>query len=227
MATSPDAVRGQLAVVTATVAAEVSAAAAQAPQRPVEAALDAVSLVVPAFYDAAGSLAVSWYDEIRAEARPTTVYTPTIIGDPATDWIEREVAKFARQMEGDLETLSRQMVDEAARLAEKEAARGFRDTVTGNTRMDEDAIGWSRVARPGACKFCVMVASRGAVFRRETADFAAHKSCNCASRPEFRNGEHGPEASVEQYLAVQSTRTPAQREQLRKYLNEHFPDAPG
>ena len=228
MATSPEAVRGQLAVVTASVSAELASVAAQAPRRPVETVLDAIGLVVPAYYDAAGSLAVAWYDERREESRPATSYVPRVIGDPATDWIEREVAKFA----ADIEAETQRLVDEATRLAEKEVARGFRDSILGNSRMDEDSIGWSRVARPGACKFCLMLSDKGAVFTEATADFAAHGNCNCAARPEFRGGEHGPEASVMQYVAS-SKRSKDPRKQaernarVREYLNHNYPDAPG
>jgi hypothetical protein len=108
----------------------------------------------------------------------------------------------------------------------------MRGTILGNTHVDEDAIGWSRVARPGACKLCVMLSDKGAVFSEATATFAAHTDCHCAARPEFANGDHGPEASVEQYLA--SAKRPKSKKAqdrrnaiLREYLNAHYPDAPG
>lgn len=227
MATAPDAVRAQLAVVTTSAAADLASVAAQAPRKPVDAALSALPLVVPSYYDAAASLAVAWYDERRSESSPTTSYVPRIIGNPSTDWIDREVAKFAKQFDADLEAETQKIIDEAVRLAEKEVARGFRDSILGNSHSDEDSIGWSRVARPGACKFCVMLADKGAVFTEATADFAAHGDCHCATRPEFRNGEHGPEASVMQYLASAKKRTPEQRAVLRDYLNLHYPELPG
>lgn len=229
MATPSEAVRAHLAVVTAAAVADLAAEAAQAPlERQVAVLMASLPLVVPSYYDAAGALAVTWYDERREESRPSTLYVPEIIGDSATDWIEREAEKFRRSLDAlDFEAEITAMADEITRLAEKEVARGFRDSITGNTRQDKDAIGWSRVTRPGACKLCVMIASRGAVFRKETAHFAAHTSCHCAARPEFRNGEHGPEATVEQYLATTKRRTPAQQKQLRKYLNENYPDARG
>lgn len=235
MATSPEAVRGQLAVVTTAASAEIVNAASGVPlERRADAALTAAGLIVPGFYDAAGSLAVAWYDERRDAANPTTAYTPTIIGDPTTDWIDREAEAFRRSLDGaDLEAEMRSMLDEVARLAEKEVARGFRDSILGNTRSDQDAIGWSRVARGGACKFCVMLAGKGSVYRSEsTAIFAAHKNCHCAAQPEFRNGDHGPEASVIQYEAssrrardegVQAARNA----KVRAYLNTNFPDSRG
>lgn len=225
MATSPEAVRAQLAVVSAAAAADLLDVSVGA--RTTDAITSALALIVPSYYDAAGSLATAWYDELRDESNPSSVYTPTIIGDPTTDWIEREAQKFATSLEGDLETELQRLADELARLTEKEVSRGFRDTVTGNTRQDEDAIGWSRVARPGACRMCLMLADKGAVYREETARFAAHTDCHCAARPAFRNGENGPEASVEQYLMSTKRRTEAQQKLLRKYLLENYPDAPG
>jgi hypothetical protein len=228
VATPPDAVRTQLTVVTTAAAADLANEVAQAaPENQVQTALAVLPLVVPAYYDAAGALAVAWYDELRDESQPSTTYAPSVIGDPTTDWIEREIAKFQQELEADIEVETQRLIDEAIRLAEKEVARGFRDSVTGNVRMDEEAVGWSRVARPGACKLCVMLADRGAVFSEATANFAAHTDCHCAARPEFRNGEHGPEASVEQYLASTKNRTAKQRARLREYLNENYPDAPG
>jgi hypothetical protein len=228
MATSPEAVRAQFALVTTAAVADLTAITSQvALEQQVDAAIEALGLIVPSYYDAAGSLAVAWYDEIRDESSPTTVYAPTIIGDPTTDWIEREAAKFRKQLDLDLEAETALMLEEISRLAEKEVARGFRDTVGGNSRSDEDAIGWSRVTRPGACKLCVMAADRGVVYRKETASFAAHTNCHCAARPAFRGGVNGPEASVEQYIAAKKRRTERERKALRKYLNENYPDAPG
>lgn len=228
MATPPEAVRTQLTVVTTAAVADLTATVSQvALEQQINAALEALGLIVPSYYDAAGSLAVAWYDEIRDESRPATSYSPTIIGDPTTDWIEREAEKFRKQLDLDLEAEVARMLAEVGALVEKEVARGFRDTVQGNTRTDKDAVGWSRVTRPGACKLCLMAAERGAVYRKETAFFAAHTNCHCAARPAFRGGEHGPEASVEQYLAAKKRRTEAERKALRRYLNKNYPDAPG
>lgn len=226
MATSPEAVRAQLAVVTAAAATDLSDIASTA-SRPADAIVSALSLVVPSYYDAAGALAVEWYDERRDESSPATSFTPTITGNPATEWIEREAERFAKSLEADLEAEMQRMTDELLRLAEKEVARGFRDTILENSRDDVDAIGWSRVARPGACKLCVMAADNGAVYSQVTAFFAAHTDCHCAARPEFKGGEHGPEATVLQYVAAKKRRTERERKALRKYLNKNYPDARG
>lgn len=229
MATSPEAVRRELALVTSEALSQLVLAAPDLSPDPVAGILGAIDLLVPSYYDATGSLAVAWYDERRSESSPSTSFAPSIIGDPDTSWIDREVARLG----ADLDAQAERLVDEALGLAEKEVARGFRDSMLGNLRSDPDAVGWSRVARAGACKFCTMLAGKGAVYRSEsTAIFAAHKNCNCAAQPEFRNGSHGPEASVIQYVAS-SRRARSQAAQdarnarVRAYLNQNYPDLPG
>ena len=232
MATSADAVRGELAVVTTAAVNEIRAAALDLDPDPLRATLDAIGLVVPTYYDAAGSLSVAWYDELRSEVPTSSLYVPEIIGDPDTAWIDREVEKALASLEDDAAALLR-LADDAVSLAEKEVARGYRDSILGNLRQDQDALGWSRVARPGACKFCVMLAGKGSVYRSEsTAIFAAHKNCHCAARPEFKGGEHGPEATVIQYVASSKraksdTAQDARNARVRAYLNKNYPDAPG
>lgn len=225
MATSAEAVRSELALVTAAATAEIVAAAPDLSPNPVAGTLAAVDLIVPTYYDAAGALSVAWYDELRADAAPSVNYEARIIGDPSTDWIDREVRTLTRGVDVDAEV--RRL---ALAMAGKEVARGFRDTMLGNTRLDSAARGWSRIARAGACKFCQMLASRGAVYRAEsTAIFAAHLNCHCLAQAAFGSG---PPASAIQYEAsskrARDEGTQAARNaKVRSYLNENFPSAPG
>jgi len=62
---------------------------------------------------------------------------------------------------------------------------GGRDTVTATATQDPMAKGWERVIEPGACGFCAMLASRGAVYKESTADFRAHDHCKCVARAVF------------------------------------------
>jgi hypothetical protein len=54
----------------------------------------------------------------------------------------------------------------------------YNDTMQGNSLRDALSVGWIRVAEPGACAFCLMLASRGAygiLYRtKQTANFRAH-----------------------------------------------------
>jgi len=62
---------------------------------------------------------------------------------------------------------------------------GGRDTITGTTPIDPAARGWERVIEPGACSFCSMLASRGAVYKESTVGFRAHDHCHCVARAVF------------------------------------------
>ncbi|MBQ1165141.1 hypothetical protein KBZ21_44955, partial [Streptomyces sp. A73] len=61
-----------------------------------------------------------------------------------------------------------------------------RGTVREAVRRDRQATGWARTAALGACAFCKMLAVRGAVSERDTANFRAHDGCHCGVVPIFR-----------------------------------------
>lgn len=77
-------------------------------------------------------------------------------------------------------------VDDALAVAAQESARagarhvlnGGRDTVTAAAKQQRGR--WYRVTGPGACEFCLMLESRGAVYAPDTVDFRAHDGCGCS-----------------------------------------------
>src|SRR5690606_19724547 len=93
--------------------------------------------------------------------------------------------------------------DDAAVLARleqimaQEAVRPYRDTTVGNQKRDPASMGWRRVASATACGFCKGLAARGAVYRKDSAYFAAHEGCMCTCEAVFR-GEVFEEADVMQ-----------------------------
>lgn len=73
---------------------------------------------------------------------------------------------------------------------------------------DPQAKGWARVTEPGACYFCALLATRGAVYKSEaTASFQAHRryangtggDCRCHAEPFFNVYE--PTAQARQWMA--------------------------
>ena len=62
-----------------------------------------------------------------------------------------------------------------------------RDTVVQTIRSDRAAYGWQRVLGGGGCDFCQMLASRGAVYKEDTANFESHDHCGCTSEPVYDN----------------------------------------
>lgn len=47
-------------------------------------------------------------------------------------------------------------------------------------------IGYQRVTGPKPCYWCVLLTTRGAVYRRDTVNFRAHRNCGCFGEPVLR-----------------------------------------
>jgi len=90
------------------------------------------------------------------------------------------------------------------RLPRVEAAAGKMVADVGRNELieaieaDRQARGWARVTRPGACAFCLMLATRGAVYKDEGAagrdsnvkfvgagSYKFHDHCRCTIQPLF------------------------------------------
>lgn len=238
MATSPDQVRSGLTLVTSAAQADLRTVTAEVPpEEPatLRAALFAAApLVVSDYSDGAAALALDWFEELREEARPPRPFTPTPVRLVTDEDVTAMVARTSEPLyhyiedpapEVDLD----QVVADTLRAIEAEIqleiAAAFRDTMTENADEDLDAVGWQRFARPGACKFCLALSARGAVYTRSSVRFAAHTDCSCLAGPSY--DADAPKASVIQYQASSRQRSAADRARLREYLNATFPDAPG
>jgi hypothetical protein len=60
-----------------------------------------------------------------------------------------------------------------------------RDTIVQAVHADPAATGWARIPEMGACSFCLMLATRGAVYGEESKDFRSHNHCACHADPSF------------------------------------------
>ncbi|HEU5026582.1 MAG TPA: hypothetical protein VFV01_16825 [Spirillospora sp.] len=102
------------------------------------------------------------------------------------------------------------IADAKARLAassERLVLNTGRDTLIGNVQRDRKAKGWARVPESNACSFCLMLATRGAVYRSEkTADFRSHDNCRCHVEPVFTAYEPPARVREAEALWVSSTR---------------------
>jgi len=196
------------------------------PEEQRAALLDLVPGIVSHYSDGTSALAADFYDDAReAAAAPRRFVAEPIVLD-RTKKILTSVAWASEPLfSGDLTTADSRL----AEVVQFETARPYRDTILGNRRRDPSAAGWRRIST-GKCKFCRMLADRGAVYSDATARFAAHNHCTCSAEPVFysQGAEvYGNEASVMQYLASRKKRTARQRATLREYLNTNYPDFHG
>lgn len=215
--------RAALEVVSLTAVSAVRELFSSTSGSPVErrsALLEGVPEVVAYFSEGSAALAADFYEESRELAGVRRPYTVELVVNDRTVKIRRAVAWAADPLFVDDELSA---VGRLAEVVQLESARPYRDTILTNRRQDPEAAGWRRIANPGACKFCRMLADRGAVYRRETARFASHGNCHCSAEPVF-NGEPGEEASVLQYVASKRRRTAKEKAALRDYLEANYAD---
>lgn len=66
---------------------------------------------------------------------------------------------------------------------------GGRDTILGSAEADPKASHWQRVTSGEPCAFCAMLATRGAVFSVDTADFEAHDHCSCTAEVAYEGSQ--------------------------------------
>lgn len=238
VATSPDAVRAELARVAAAASAELQAAADDATSSgELATVLYAITPVVVTDYTAgATALALDWYEDLR-DGLAVPAFDPVVPDGPSEALVASIVATSLAPTTPDVEepfaAPLRLVTDNVVELI----ASSFRGAVTDNVREDPGAVGWRRFARPGACKFCLMLAARGAVYTQGSARFAAHGAvmngerkggnCLCLAGPAFDDGRPIEYASALQYRASKKRKTAKDRALLREYLNENFPDARG
>ena len=187
--------------------------------------LEAVPELIAYYADGSSALAADFYDDERERAGAGGRFTAEPVVLDRVEKIRRAVVWASEPMFDEaLDVTSPQRLAEVVQL---ETARPYRDTITTNRRRDPESAGWRRVTSGQGCKFCRMLADKGAIFREETARFASHPHCSCTAWPVFRSNDGGVSADVMQYVASKRKRTDAEKAALRDYLNEHFPDAPG
>lgn len=180
--------------------------------------LQAIPELIGYFTEGSAALAADFYADERDRARARGLFAVDLTINDRTVKIRRAVAWASDPLfSGDVEAAGKRL----AQVVQFETAKPYRDTILENRRRDPESVGWTRIAGPKACGFCRLLASKGAIFKKATADFAAHDHCGCTAAPVFRGGEQGPEASVLQYVGSRRKRTPAEKQALRDAI-AHF-----
>lgn len=206
-----------------------------------QALLDLFPALADEYGPAASELAADVYDSLREAAGITSGYEPQIADlSPKLDQWARWAADplFSRQAaaqprDGDLSQavlLDRGQADrEAAAFTraqesvQKAVADQYRATITATAVEDDAADGWQRVVRPGSsdsgpCPFCVLLASRGAVYSTKTVDFAAHGLCHCLAVPAW-GGQERPVKDT--FVASSRNITAEDRARVYRYMRRN------
>jgi len=162
--------------------------------------IQAVRDLVGEYGDASSTAAADFYDSERVAARVTGRFTVPLLDPPPDAQVENSLRWATKDLwprdPDDPRTTAVQLlpIEERLDAAEKKAEAVAqklvtdqgRGTVQNAVRQDRQAIGYARAAALGACAFCRLIASRGMVFKEDTAAFRSHDGCNCAALPVWK-----------------------------------------
>ncbi len=181
-------------------------------------AKQALNDVLPALVEtyglAAAALAADWYDELRLESDVRGKFTanPAEVVETGAEALAGWGVSPLYQAEPDW-AAARVLVEGGL---QRRIANASRLTVVESSLADPGARGWQRVGA-GACAFCQMLISRGAVYTEAGADFASHDHCHCTAVPAFG----GDPLPVRPYTPSTRRGSDADRARVRAYLREH------
>lgn len=178
------------------------------PEKARDALLKFVPTLVEEYGEAAAIVAADWYDDMRASEAARGRFRAEAVVPSERIAVERTVRRAAGALFTDA---PRDALTGISSKAGKYVLSGSRQTIARSSFLDPEAAGWQRVTRGKTCGFCVMLAGRGAVYKKDTADFAAHGHCDCAAVPSW--DPSAPEVDVRLYEASKRTThmTPAQK----------------
>jgi hypothetical protein len=162
-------------------------------------------------------LAVHQYTQQRVMAGVGAGFTPRPAPPPVleqvsatVDWAVQPLWSPDVLAQPVTEAGSTAVADVKARLAaatERLVLDAGRDTIITNVQADRKAKAWARIPEPNACSFCLMLATRGAVYRTEkSADFKSHNNCRCHVEPVFTAYEPSARIREAEALWASSTR---------------------
>ena len=119
--------------------------------------------IVAPYLSASGALSANWYEQLRAAVGARGSFYPQTFSWGVQQSQANAVARWAvgPLAEGDTTLVLSRLAGSVQRMI-FDAARGV---VEGNAIRDPVRVGFQRIARPGCCAFCGMLASRGAVYR--------------------------------------------------------------
>lgn len=160
----------------------------------------AVRAIVDQYGAASHSLAADYYDAERVAARVTGRFTVPLLDPPPDEQVDEslrwatkdlwprdpEDPKTTDAQREPIEVRLAQAEKKAEAVTQKLVTDQGRGTVQEAVRQDRQATAWARAASLGACAFCKLLATRGAVYKQDTAGFRAHDGCHCGVVPVFK-----------------------------------------
>ncbi|GEM_PF-1261485 len=146
--------------------------------------LDYYPNVVRQFGDASATVALEFYEDIRAEAEAEGDYIPELADETSAQLLKDDVyvATKPKANGTTVQNVSASMQGMAQRRVMQQADA----TIRRNVARDPAHPRWAFVPHIGACGFCIMLGSRGFAYWSEgTVLTSRHHGCMCAPVADF------------------------------------------
>lgn len=172
--------------------------------------------LVDTWAEVGASVGAEWYDELRDTQTVSGQFQAIVapLGNLGADELAGWASEPLRLVEPDVASAR-------ARLQagfQKRLVNSANLSVTGSAQADPQAVGYQRRTSPGACKFCIMVASRPAIYTEASSTFACHDWCFCESVPAW-GGRGRP---VDPYKPSDRPMNDTDRARVRKWIADNL-----
>jgi hypothetical protein len=177
-----------------------------------DALFDFVPALISEYGDVAATVAADWYDELRDAEGVGGSFRASLAPLVPDEQVKGRLG-FATRPDGPLWAGQADTFTAFVGMMSNEyALQPGRDTVMEAAHAEK--VAYARVPEPGACKFCLMLASRGFVYSKATAGGAKkfHGKCRCNTLPVWDETrarvEYGydPDALYDQYRALRDAK---------------------
>jgi hypothetical protein len=131
----------------------------------------------------AATVAADWYDELRASEGVRGSFRAPLAPSTPVEQVNARLG-FATRPDGPLFTAQTDILAGfLGSMTNEYALQPGRETVI--QAAHKDGAGYARVPEPGACKFCLMLASRGFVYSKDSVGQSKkfHGKCRCNPMP--------------------------------------------
>jgi hypothetical protein len=128
--------------------------------------LEMYPLMLEPYREMAAQMYASWYEEVRLSTVGGPFVATTGVQPLSPDATDATVRWGVGPLFGQGDSTAIMRLGGAAQRLILDAGRNAIDV---NARRDPVSVSWSRVAQPGACDFCKMLAGRGPVYRSPEA----------------------------------------------------------
>lgn len=172
---------------------------------------EAVTALVDHYGQAAAGAALEYYRAARRDAGVGGRAIASVAAPTKPQLIDQVVDEVLAPLRAGDERGSRDALDSAAQQLVLDHGRR---QLIGAVGTDRAAAGWARVPNEDACSFCLMLATRGVLYKsQKAASFAGHHrrangsggDCKCSVEPVF--GDYKPPARVRAAQALWNSST--------------------